>query len=381
MFRRLKRSGCTSKVKGDALKPPGLAEKSLLRQVSESLGSDPWLSGAVPMPHQENCLNDLLLKYQEGYSPRKEQMTCAAMWVMYQAGVKLLAELNGLECTQETFEQELEKVKVQNESMRQDLQTALTRNLTSAQQMTALTWNSEALEEAVLIQEQRREKLRQNALQYWGAVSVLTDQVEKPGRTIKEDHKKCASVISKLTQTLMAHKTICSVALGENPWDDQDWENALEEWQREKDQEIWEQEHHMQQAIPSASPPPYDGDSKKKEGRKVNESMDPRRSMLGSLPLLVAGWISCNMVTGPLTVKPVLATKRRSQNVKLLNLCAQYCCTLEQTKERPSVCTRLPLRPLPVHRESDGVHTHASPRGKKNIVESVHSALPGRRIL
>lgn len=72
--------------------PPGLTDKPPLRQVCENLGSDPWLVDAVPTLYEEGCLDDLLLGYLEGYNPKKEQMTCAAVWLMYEVVNKLLGE-------------------------------------------------------------------------------------------------------------------------------------------------------------------------------------------------------------------------------------------------------------------------------------------------
>ncbi|CAM2115896.1 unnamed protein product [Caretta caretta] len=112
---------------GDTPKPLGVVDECLLRQVFKSLGSDPCLADAVPMLH-EKVLDSLLLLYQKGYTPEKAQTAAHVICAMYCAVDKLVKEQDVLErqrdVVQESLEQELEKLKLQNESLKRDLQTS-----------------------------------------------------------------------------------------------------------------------------------------------------------------------------------------------------------------------------------------------------------------
>ncbi|CAM2118794.1 unnamed protein product [Caretta caretta] len=152
---------------------------------------------------------------------------------VFTAAVNKIAEEHEIwKQKKESLQQELEKLRLQNEGMKKDLQTALMQNVTNVQQMAALTQTCQESECDMDTQMQEKQKYKLEAKLYKGAVSVLTEQATKPPG--KENHKKYIEVINNLESALVMRKTICSMAFDHNPWNDEEWENVVKEWQREK---------------------------------------------------------------------------------------------------------------------------------------------------
>lgn len=64
---------------------------------------------------------------------KKEQMTNAAVWIMYQAVNKFAEEHEIWKDDKENLQQELQKLRLQNEGMQRDLQISLMQNIANAQ--------------------------------------------------------------------------------------------------------------------------------------------------------------------------------------------------------------------------------------------------------